>query len=120
MALTRAGIKGWKLHPVGLLGSPDIYFPKERLAIFVDGCFWHGCARCGHIPKTRSAFWAAKIGRNKTRDCLNTRKLRQTGIDVIRIWEHALANPVGIHRILKAIGKALIGRKETQLRGTLA
>src|SRR5438874_12771838 len=60
-ALIRAGIKGWRLHPDHVLGKPDLYFPKHRIAIFVDGCFWHSCPKCGHIPKTRQAFWRAKI-----------------------------------------------------------
>src|SRR5690606_22059724 len=68
MLLTSKGIKGWKLHAIELEGNPDFYFEKKKLAIFVDGCFWHGCPRCGHIPKTRSAFWKAKISRNRKRD----------------------------------------------------
>src|SRR5271157_3554075 len=68
MALVRHGVKGWVLHPGGLQGTPDFYFPGSRLAVFVDGCFWHSCPRCGHTPKTRSEFWRAKLGRNKQRD----------------------------------------------------
>lgn len=89
-ALARAGVKGWKLHPIGLPGNPDIFFPKQRLAIFVDGCFWHGCPRCGHIPKTRRAFWQAKILRNSERDRINKRKLQREQIHVVRVWEHQL------------------------------
>src|SRR5438132_675667 len=60
MALIAAGIKGWRLHPAGLLGNPDMFFPGRCVVIFVDGCFWHGCPRCGHTPKTRTSFWRAK------------------------------------------------------------
>lgn len=89
MALVRAGMKGWLMH-ADLPGRPDIYFPGLKLAVFLDGCFWHGCRRCGHIPKTNSVFWATKISRNQARDRRNTRLLRKMGIHVIRTWEHSL------------------------------
>lgn len=54
------------MHPNGLPGSPD--FPFQTLAVFVDGCFWHGCPKCGHLPKTRRSFWQMKIERNKKRE----------------------------------------------------
>src|SRR6202795_2420859 len=58
-------IGGWKLHQKGLPGKPDLVIPSKHIAIFVDGCFWHGCPSCGHIPKTNRAYWRAKIARNK-------------------------------------------------------
>ena len=64
-ALVRAGISGWVLHPKRILGTPDFYFAKENVAIFVDGCFWHGCRKCGHLPATRSVFWRTKFEHNK-------------------------------------------------------
>jgi DNA mismatch endonuclease (patch repair protein) len=73
------------------------------LAVFVDGCFWHGCPQCGHVPKTRSPFWEAKFQRNRMRDARNARKLRQLGVCVIRVWEHSLKTPVGRHRVLARI-----------------
>ena len=90
MALIKAGLKGWVLHPSDIFGKPDVFFQEKRLAIFVDGCFWHGCKSCGHIPKTRSAFWRAKFERNQARAKLVKSKLRQESIKVIRIWEHDL------------------------------
>lgn len=93
MALIQKGIKGWKLHPDEVLGRPDIYFSRRKLAIFIDGCFWHGCPKCGHIPKTRSVFWEAKILRNKSRDKKNTFLLSRQEIKVVRIWECELKNP---------------------------
>jgi DNA mismatch endonuclease (patch repair protein) len=89
MALVRAGMKGWQLH-ANLPGRPDFYFPSSRTAIFVDGCFWHGCARCGHVPKTNRPFWAAKIARNRQRDRRNRRILVHEQISVLRFWEHDL------------------------------
>ena len=104
-ALVRAGLRGWKVRPVGIVGSPDFYFPDKHVAVFVDGCFWHGCPQCGHIPKTRSAFWAAKIERNRERDQQNTDRLLSSGIAVIRLWEHDLQTNVA--RCVETITKAV-------------
>src|SRR6266481_5344752 len=85
--LVQNAIKGWKLHPSKTLGNPDLLVPATQVAVFVDGCFWHGCPRCGHIPKTNEAYWRAKIARNKKRDSRSTRQLRAQGYRVVRIWE---------------------------------
>jgi len=90
LALVRAGISGWKMHNRALPGNPDFVFHKEQIVVFVDGCFWHGCPRCGHIPKTNSTFWQAKIQRNIERDRANIHKLRASDFRVARIWEHEL------------------------------
>ena len=92
MVFVRAGICGWQLHAEHLPGKPDFYFPGRRVAVFVDGCFWHSCPKCGHVPKTRSTFWAAKLARNRQRDRATTKKLRAQGIKVLRVWEHCLKN----------------------------
>jgi DNA mismatch endonuclease (patch repair protein) len=102
MALVRAGVTGWVTHSK-LPGKPDVYFPKARIAIFLDGCFWHGCGRCGHVPKTNSLFWATKIGRNQARDRKNSRLLRREGVWVIRAWEHSLKDRDHLQRILGRI-----------------
>ena len=70
---------------------PDFIFPKLKLAVFVDGCFWHGCSRHATQPKNNRAFWRRKLAGNKRRDALVTRTLRRTGWRVVRIWEHELA-----------------------------
>jgi DNA mismatch endonuclease (patch repair protein) len=88
--LVQAGIKGWKVRPRGLPGSPDFYFSAQSLAVFIDGCYWHGCPRCGHIPRTNRPFWAAKIQRNNERDRTNAVRLRERGLQVLRFWEHEL------------------------------
>jgi len=88
--LIRNGFKGWKVHSKEFIGTPDVAFPSSRVVIFIDGCFWHGCPVCGHIPKTNKKYWTAKIERNKKRDRQNTRQLRQQGYKVIRVWECAL------------------------------
>lgn len=84
-------MRGWKLgHRASLPGSPDFIFIKKRLAVFVDGCFWHGCRRCRCIPVTNRTFWATKIAANKSRDKKVNRMLLAMGWKVIRIWEHEL------------------------------
>ena len=90
LALVRAGISGWKLHTRGIPGNPDFFFPDSNLVVFVDGCFWHGCPVCGHYPKTRAAFWKAKIDRNRERDEQTTARLCESGHIVVRFWEHEL------------------------------
>jgi DNA mismatch endonuclease (patch repair protein) len=90
IALMRAaGITGWRRH-WPLFGKPDFVFPKQKLAVFVDGCFWHGCPQHFTRPKTRQEFWDAKIAANQARDRLVTRTLRSRGWRVLRLWEHAL------------------------------
>lgn len=88
--LIRNGYRGWKIHSKEFLGKPDFAFPRSRVVVFIDGCFWHGCPTCGHIPKTNKRYWTAKIGRNQKRDKTYSRELRKEGFKVIRIWECAL------------------------------
>ena len=82
-------LTGW-LHNWSLFGKPDFVFPKLKLAVFVDGCFWHGCPLHATQPKTNAAFWRKKISANRTRDRLVTRTLRRRGWRVLRVWEHEL------------------------------
>lgn len=70
---------------------PDFIFPKLRLAVFVDGCFWHGCPQHGTQPKGNAAFWRKKFAANVARDRRADRALRRAGWRVLRIWEHELA-----------------------------
>ncbi len=82
-------ISGWRRH-LPLLGKPDFAFPKHQVAVFVDGCFWHGCPKCYTRPKTNRAFWDRKRETNIARDRHVTRQLRGRGWKVIRIWQHSL------------------------------
>jgi DNA mismatch endonuclease, patch repair protein len=93
----RCGISGWRRHSA-LAGRPDFTFPKEKLAVFVDGCFWHGCPRCSQVPLNNRAYWLEKIERNKRRDRRVASKLRASGWSVCRIWEHALSNGQAVER----------------------
>jgi DNA mismatch endonuclease (patch repair protein) len=83
------GITGWRRRQP-LFGKPDFVFRKQKVAVFVDGCFWHGCPKHGTRPKSNAAFWNDKIHRNITRDRLVNATLRAEGWQVLRIWEHDL------------------------------
>ncbi len=67
---------------------PDIVFPGAKLAVFVDGCFWHGCPDHGAQPRGNSAYWAAKLRRNRRRDLRDGQRLEGTGWRALRFWEH--------------------------------
>lgn len=86
------GIKGWRRNQK-LPGRPDFVFRRERLALFVDGCFWHGCKRHCRMPRGNGRYWRQKIARNKSRDSLMTRELGRCGWRVLRFWEHSLKTP---------------------------
>lgn len=108
--LRAAGIKGWRRH-LPLPGTPDFGFPKERLAIYVDGCFWHGCPRCYTRPATNQDFWDKKVEDNRARDRRVNRELRSRGWKLMRIWAHTLKNEAAvIRRIQKAIGQVRVKR----------
>ena len=82
---------------------PDFVFPKLRLALFVDGCFWHACPRHATKPRNNAAFWRKKLAANQARDRLVTRALRQRGWRVLRIWEHELARKQAPHLLRKLV-----------------
>jgi len=86
------GIRGWRRHQ-NVFGKPDFLFRRNRLALFVDGCFWHGCPRCYRRPKSNRKFWDSKIARNRERDREVSRELRRLGWRVVRIWGHSLEFP---------------------------
>jgi len=86
-ALWRTGLR-YRLHYPAVLGKPDIVFPRERVAVFVDGCFWHGCPDHYVRPRSREDFWARKLAGNVARDCRQTAELAARGWRVCRFWEH--------------------------------
>ena len=97
-------ITGWRRH-AKIQGRPDFTFSQDRIVVFIDGCFWHGCPKCGRLPKTNVRFWRDKIETNARRDRSVTRALRGEGWRVFRIWEHAIKTDLGesgrILRVLK-------------------
>lgn len=100
-ALIRNGVKGWRVNPKSTVGNPDFFFPSQRIAVFVDGCFWHACMRCGHVPNNNRSFWSIKLDNNRRRDRRINRQLRAQGIRVIRLWEHQLKSD--LHASVKQI-----------------
>ncbi len=98
-------ITGWR-RKQPLLGKPDFIFRQSRLAVFVDGCFWHGCPVHGTMPRNNSDFWERKLAANKARDRLVTRALRAEGWKVLRLWEHELARK-NESRLLRRLAKHL-------------
>lgn len=87
-ALWKSGIRGYRKQLKHLPGNPDISFPRYRIAVFVQGCFWHQCPKCNiAIPKTNKSYWKEKLRRNVERDKKAFKKLKQDGWRVIRIWE---------------------------------
>jgi DNA mismatch endonuclease (patch repair protein) len=99
------GMTGWRRH-LKLPGKPDFTFSKERLAVFVDGCFWHGCPKCYRPPKGNRKFWETKVSRNRERDREVNRELRIRGWRVLRISEHSLKR-LGRKRLISRIEKSL-------------
>ena len=82
------GIRGWR-RGVAIIGKPDFVFQRQRLAIFIDGCYWHGC-KCRRLPKTNQSYWQQKFLANQERDRHVTTRLRKAGWIVMRFWEHQL------------------------------
>lgn len=93
--LRAAGITGWRRHQA-VPGHPDFIFRRERLAVFVDGCFWHGCRWHCRMPQSRTHYWGPKIAANSARDRATNRNLRLRGWRVLRIWEHSLKQPAQV------------------------
>ena len=105
-ALHRSGLRFFKhRRPVpGLRSSVDVVFPSQRLALFVDGCFWHGCPDHGTKPQTNREWWQAKLERNRQRDADDDAVLSANGWTVMRIWEH-----VPVEQAVRDVREALRG-----------
>ena len=89
--LRKHHVSGWRRNQA-VFGKPDFVFPKQKIALFVDGCFWHGCPLPKHsnLPRNNQEFWAKKLQGNKNRDKLVSRELKKAGWKVVRVWEHEL------------------------------
>lgn len=92
--LYSAGVRGYRLH-YDLPGKPDIVFARKKMAVFVDGCFWHKCPKCFVVPQTRQKFWMEKIGKNVKRDAIVNKTLKRLGWTVLRFWEHEVRTSPG-------------------------
>ncbi len=89
-ALWRLGLR-YRIHHA-LPGRPDVVFPAQRIAVFVDGCFWHGCPEHCAEPRTNESFWRQKLELNAKRDRTVNTLLQAKGWSVLRFWEHELKN----------------------------
>ncbi|WP_281767431.1 very short patch repair endonuclease [Methanoculleus bourgensis] len=103
------GIRGYRLH-YKLPGKPDIVFIRKRIAIFIDGCYWHKCPACFKEPQTQNEFWMNKLNSNVERDRKVNEILTSSGWTVLRFWEHQVRkDPEGVVAdILKVLKSAKI------------
>ena len=104
--LREAGYPGYRLHWKQAPGTPDIAYPGRRVAIFVNGCFWHRCPHCTPpIPKSNSEFWETKFARNQERDARKVAQLEAAGWCVVTVWECELRDRPAemVHRVLSAL-----------------
>ena len=102
--LTAEGVR-YRLHRRDLPGSPDIVLGPRRLAIFVHGCFWHGhsCARGARVPKSNTAYWVAKVVRNRARDAASVAALAALGWRAETVWECELKQPAALAARLRGL-----------------
>ncbi len=93
-ALWAVGIRGYRLHARTGVGRPDLVFPGPRVAVYIDGCQWHGCPDHYVRPRSNAKFWAQKLRQSVNRDRRQTLELERLGWRVIRIWEHQVYETV--------------------------
>lgn len=90
-------IGGWKKNVSEIVGKPDVVFPEQKIVVFIDGCFWHGCPICQRkLPKTNREYWEQKINRNVALAQVVNSELHQAGWTIIRIWEHEMKDAKAI------------------------
>lgn len=95
--------KRYRIHDRSVYGTPDISFKNERIAIFIDGCFWHGCKKCYVPPKTNEMFWRNKMIENRKRRGIVTSRLENDGWRILSFWEHEIKN--NPQKVVKSILK---------------
>lgn len=113
-ALHRRGLRFYVDRPPtpGTRGRADIVFPRARVAVYVDGCFWHGCPIHGTSPKANAAWWREKIDGNRRRDRDTDRRLEEAGWTVVRVWEHESPDDAS-NRVVDALAAAGLDRRQT-------
>lgn len=106
--LWNCGVKGYRVNYSKIPGKPDLVFTKKKLAIFVNGCFWHRCPKCNfELPRHNQQFWIDKFAKNTARDQKKIRELNQAGWNVYTVWECDLT-PLHIQTIIKRIKRQLL------------
>jgi DNA mismatch endonuclease (patch repair protein) len=115
--LFSSGIRGWRCHVRGLPGKPDLAFTRWRVAIFVDGCFWHG--HPDHFtPGKSGAYWDAKIVRTQERDRLATAALEEAGWRVVRFWDFEVEQ--GLETCVARVARELSAARATSCNASPA
>lgn len=106
-ALHRMGLRYRVDHPLPFdrRRRADIAFTRARVAVFIDGCFWHGCPDHGTTPRTNTRFWSQKIARNRERDLDTTERLEAEGWVALRFWEHEDPRTVA-RAIVRVVGRS--------------
>jgi DNA mismatch endonuclease (patch repair protein) len=105
-ALWASGLRGYRVDSSRVTGRPDVAFGPSRVAVFVDGCFWHKCPECYREPTTNVGYWRAKTERNAARDKAVDQGLADDGWTVLRLWEHEVESDLQacVDRIAAAVG----------------
>jgi len=117
-ALWQEGLRGYRLHPKQLPGRPDIAFSKNKIAVFINGCFWHRCPTCDlPLPKSNTAFWENKFNANINRDVKKINALKAIGWTSITVWECEIhSTPTGpVARIKSLLNGMFEGVKDRPL-----
>ena len=105
-ALFKMALRGYRKNYKDLPGKPDIVYTRQRVAIFINGCYWHGCEVCGwKPPKHNTGYWVAKINKNRQRDIIKKENLEDIGYTVLIVWEHEINKDLGqvINRVYNVL-----------------
>jgi len=102
-SLWNEGVRYYRRRCIRHVGRPDFCFHRQKVAIFVDGCFWHWCPLHFKLPSSRVEYWKKKLADNRARDRKQARQLRKSGWTVIRIWNHDLKTDIGTLRAVRRI-----------------
>lgn len=109
-ALWRAGLQGYRLHPKLLPGRPDISYGQVKLAVFINGCFWHRCPICDlPLPKSNTDFWKNKFDANIARDRKKIEALQKIGWQTLTLWECEICSD--LIACLERVEQALLNKK---------
>ncbi len=100
--LRENSVTGYRKH-WRVTGTPDFAWPRLKLALFVDGCFWHGCPYCKRYSHSNLGYWQEKIVNNRDRDRRVSRALRKKGWMVLRVWECRIESSATLNRIVAAL-----------------
>jgi DNA mismatch endonuclease (patch repair protein) len=104
--LWQEGLRGYRVNYRGVPGRPDVAFTARKVAVFVNGCFWHRCPHCNYsLPKNNTAFWEKKFSANVARDKRKIDELKALGWKTYTVWECELGNEKAMKKLLKQLGK---------------